>query len=84
MRITAVHIGVWSSVLVATAATTGTVNAEPTNLDFEDGVVGEVPTGWFAPGVTERSGYTVELSDETAHTGDALRGGRQDADGGGR
>ena len=32
--------------------------------------MGEVPTGWFAPQVTERSGYTVELSDETANSGE--------------
>ena len=69
MKAAAVRSGAWSSALVVTALTTGAVSAEPTNLDFEDGVVGEMPTGWFAPLVTERSGYTVELSDETANTG---------------
>ena len=69
MKAAAVRSGAWSSALVVTALTTGAVSAEPTNLDFEDGVVGEMPTGWFAPQVTERSGYTVELSDDTANTG---------------
>ena len=68
MRARAIYGAV--SALIATAPATVAVNAEPTNLDFEDGVVGEVPTGWFAPQVTERSGYTVELSDETANSGE--------------
>lgn len=45
------------------------VPGEPTNLDFEDGEVGEVPTGWFAPPINARNGYTIELSDEGAKTG---------------
>ncbi|MCE2425852.1 MAG: hypothetical protein J4F45_12285, partial [Pseudomonadales bacterium] len=68
MRARAIYGAV--SALIATAPATVAVNAEPTNLDFEDGIVGEVPTGWFAPQVTERSGYTVELSDETANSGE--------------
>ncbi|MYK47232.1 MAG: hypothetical protein F4029_13500 [Gammaproteobacteria bacterium] len=43
--------------------------AEPTNLDFEDGSLGQVPTGWFAPPINERNGYTIELSDEGAKSG---------------
>ena len=45
------------------------VPPEPTNLDFEDGEAGEVPTGWFAPPINARNGYTIELSDEGAKTG---------------
>ena len=46
MKATAVRSGAWGSALVVTVATTAAVSAEPTNLDFEDGVVGEMPTGW--------------------------------------
>ena len=53
---------------VITAPTVTAIDAEPVNLDFEDGVVGEVPTGWSAP-ATERSGYAVEISGTEAKTG---------------
>jgi len=56
-------------VSVITAPTvTCAIDAEPVNLDFEDGVVGEVPTGWSTP-TTEQSGYAVEINETEAKTG---------------
>ena len=55
--------------LLASTMSTDPLAAEPTNLDFEDGVVGEVPTGWHAPQVNDLSGYTAELDDQVAKTG---------------
>ena len=54
---------------LASALSVYAVPTEPTNLDFEDGVVGEVPAGWFAPPINARNGYTIKLSDEGAKTG---------------
>ena len=58
----------WAWVSIITAPTVTAIDAEPVNLDFEDGVVGDVPTGWFAP-ATEQSGYAVEISGTEAKTG---------------
>lgn len=55
--------------LLASAMSVDPLAAEATNLDFEDGVVGEVPTGWHTPQVNDMSGYTVELVDQAAKTG---------------
>ena len=56
-------------VLASGALSAYAVPPEPTNLDFEDGEAGQVPTGWFAPPINARNGYTIELSDEGAKTG---------------
>ena len=58
-----------AAALLASAMSVDSLAAEPTNLDFEDGVVGEVPTGWHAPQVNDMSGYTVKLDDQDAKTG---------------
>ena len=58
----------WAWLSVITAPTVTAIDAEPVNLDFEDGVVGDVPTGWSAP-ATEQSGYAVEISETEAKTG---------------
>lgn len=58
----------WAWVSVITAPTVTAIGAEPANLDFEDGVVGDVPTGWSAP-AAEQSGYAVEISGTAAKTG---------------
>lgn len=58
---------------VITAPTvTCAINAEPANLDFEEGVIGEVPTGWFAQ-PPEQSGYAVELSGRVGNHHDGPR-----------
>lgn len=43
------------------------VNPKPTNLDLEDGTVGDVPTGWASP--TKGVGYSGEVSDVNPKTG---------------
>ncbi|MDE0191193.1 MAG: hypothetical protein OXQ90_07520, partial [Gammaproteobacteria bacterium] len=58
----------WAWVSVITAPTVTAIGAEPVNLDFQDGVIGEVPTGWSAP-AAEQSGYAVEISGTEARTG---------------
>ena len=59
--------------LLASTMSVDPLAAEPANLDFEDGVVGEVPTGWHAPQVNDMSGYTVKLDDQDAKTGERAR-----------
>ena len=39
----------------------------PTNLDFEDGTLGDVPVSWASP--TQDAGYTVRLTDEAPKRG---------------
>ncbi|HEY3242013.1 MAG TPA: S41 family peptidase, partial [Phycisphaerae bacterium] len=42
--------------------------APPANPDFEEGEVGQVPTGWFAP-LGARAGYRVELVEDSPRSG---------------
>jgi C-terminal processing protease CtpA/Prc len=37
------------------------------NLDFEQGDLGQIPTGWFSP--TKKLGYTAKLTDENPKSG---------------
>jgi len=64
-------LGRTCSGLVVLALVTGVMSAralaEPTNLDFEDGVVGEVPKGWASP--TELRGYTARLTENNPKSG---------------
>jgi C-terminal processing protease CtpA/Prc len=39
---------------------------QPANLDFEQGIVGQVPTGWFAPTLPA---FAVELTEENPKSG---------------
>lgn len=39
---------------------------QPTNLDFEQGAVGQVPTGWYAPTLAT---FAVELTEENPKSG---------------
>lgn len=43
--------------------------AQPVNLDFEQGKVGEIPTGWFVPPVVEQAGYTAKITDKDVQSG---------------
>src|SRR5437588_11745647 len=43
-----------------------TVQSQPTNLDFEQGEVGQVPTGWFSP---TKPNFTGELTEEKPKSG---------------
>ncbi|KAF0239688.1 MAG: hypothetical protein FD167_4346, partial [bacterium] len=44
-----------------------TTSAKPLNLDFEEGQLGGIPEGWFAP--TSDRGYPAKLVEETPKTG---------------
>lgn len=39
----------------------------PTNLNFEEGTIGDIPASWASP--TQRNGYTVRLTDEAPKRG---------------
>ena len=41
--------------------------ASPTNLDFEEGAIGDVPDSWASP--TQRGGYTVRLTNQDPKRG---------------
>ena len=41
--------------------------AAPTNLNFEDGTIGDIPDSWASP--SQRGGYTVRLTDEAPKRG---------------
>ena len=43
-----------------------TVQSQPINLDFEQGEVGQVPTGWFSP---TKPNYAGELTEEKPKSG---------------
>src|SRR5262252_773791 len=44
----------------------GTVQPHPLNLDFEQGTVGQVPSGWASP---TKSSYAAELTEENPKSG---------------
>jgi len=41
----------------------------PVNLDFEEGELRKVPTGWFVPRASEQAGYSIQLSDQKPKAG---------------
>jgi hypothetical protein len=68
-------IGVVSIALTLNVSTCGQsspvksdkVQSRPANLDFEEGDVGQVPTGWVSP--TKDFGYAAKLIEENPKTG---------------
>jgi Transglutaminase-like superfamily len=51
------------------AKTAPTNPKPPVNLGFEDGKVGEVPTGWFFPPMCAKDGYKLALSEDKPFAG---------------
>lgn len=47
----------------------GAAESGPVNLDFEQGNLGEVPVGWFAPSFSQEAGYAAELSEDHPKSG---------------
>jgi C-terminal processing protease CtpA/Prc len=41
----------------------------PVNLDFEEGELGKVPTGWFFPPLSQKTGFSAKLSEEQPRSG---------------
>jgi C-terminal processing protease CtpA/Prc len=41
----------------------------PANLDFEEGQLGKVPTGWFMPAPSEKAGFSAKLSENQPKSG---------------
>jgi C-terminal processing protease CtpA/Prc len=50
----------------ATLVQSGIVQPRPFNLDFEEGVVGQVPSGWISPTTPN---YAAELSEDSPKSG---------------
>ena len=44
--------------------------AEPLNLDLEQDAIGDKPPGWFVPARIRDAGYTIELTEAGAHSGE--------------
>jgi C-terminal processing protease CtpA/Prc len=60
------------AVLLICISFTGVVAAAqvgPVNLDLEQGELGQVPTGWFFPGVCAEAGYSAKLTDDRPKQG---------------
>ena len=43
--------------------------SKPVNLDFEEGELGQVPTGWLVPPASEQAGYRVQSSTDKPKAG---------------
>jgi C-terminal processing protease CtpA/Prc len=41
----------------------------PVNLDFEDGELGKLPTGWHLTDVSDKAGFTAKLSEDKPRSG---------------
>jgi len=65
-------LAVVASILVARLASAepvATPVAAAANLDFEEGVVGEAPSGWRVPEVVRQGGWTAKLVEDGAASG---------------